>query len=99
MSIISQFFRFRGNFCSLSEQEKAKWSFPVNRWASRKEPVNGQLLNHSEVDPASLIDCWYLYFQNYNYQPDWLKKAMTNKTQPTGLSSGQEWLKRKTTSN
>lgn len=85
------------NFKNLSDEDKEKFFFIINRKFARKFPRHSQFFNTKGIDKASAIDIWYSFFikeRTINI-PDWYWfKQVSNKKIKSSLKTEEmEYIK------
>jgi hypothetical protein len=65
--IMKMIFTDRKSFQNLSDEDKSKWGFIVNRMLSKKYPEYAQKLNIRQGDFTMILNLWWLYI---GYRPD-----------------------------
>ena len=61
--IINCLFKDRNKYKSLSNKDKEKWGFIVNRMLSKKFPEFAQKLNVRSGDFSLVLDLWWVYIR------------------------------------
>jgi len=65
--ILNLIFINRKDFKTLTDDEKTKWGFIVNRMLSKKYPEYAQKLNVRQGDWGMVLNLWWVYI---GYRPD-----------------------------
>jgi len=69
--LIDVFNALRGkNWNKISEDDKVKNFFIINRYMSKKYPEKAQLLNSKLIDKATALDLWHHFMKTEPY-PNW----------------------------
>jgi len=82
----------KSNFKNLSDEDKEKFFFIVNRKFARKYPKHAEFFNVKGIDKASAIDIWYSFFikERTTNIPDWYWfKQAPSKKQKSSLKSDE----------
>ena len=53
------------------DEDKEKNFFIINRYMSKKYPVQAQLLNQKSINKISAINLWYFFILNDRYYTKW----------------------------
>jgi hypothetical protein len=69
--LINLMFTNRKKYLSLSDNEKGKNFFMVNRLFSIKYPKQAQMFNHLRTPSAKVVDCWSWVAMQNNRVPTW----------------------------
>lgn len=71
----------RGDYKTLTLEDKEKWGFIVNRYLSKKYPDYAQLLNVRGGDFSMVLDLWWVYLKYHTdkYYYTWIWKTGTIK--------------------
>lgn len=64
--IIKSLFNERSNFQYLTENDKTKWGFIINRMLSKKFPDYAQKLNVRSGDFGMVLNLWWIYIGTHN---------------------------------
>lgn len=70
LAIVNAMFKNRNNWNFVSNKQKEKWFFIINRNFSKKYPQKAQLLNLKTIDKATAMDLWFHFMKTQPY-PDW----------------------------
>lgn len=71
--VVDYIFKEKHNYKNLSDEDKEKFFFIINRKFARKYPKHAQFFNQKGFDRASALDIWYNFFikeRTLNI-PDW----------------------------
>ena len=79
LSIFNCIFKNRENWKHVTDTQKEKYFFIMNRLFSKKFPEKSQLLNNKLIDSVSAMDTWYLFFLDKPY-PKWFWSKSSSKT-------------------
>jgi len=84
-------FKQKDKYKDLSDEDKEKFFFIMNRKLARKYPKHAQFFNNKVVDKSSALDIWYYFFikQRTLDIPQWYWFKMTNKKEK-GLLKKEE---------
>jgi hypothetical protein len=63
-------FQERNKWKYVSDKQKEKWFFIINRNMVKKYPQKAQLLNLKTIDKATAMDLWFHFMKTQPY-PDW----------------------------
>ena len=63
-------FQERNKWKYVSDKQKEKWFFIINRNMAKKYPQKAQLLNLKTIDKATAMDLWFHFMKTQTY-PDW----------------------------
>jgi len=66
------FFNEPQNYKKLTQYQKSRHAFMINRFFSIKYPVQAAIFNKVGMDAAGIIDCWYMVAQQYRKTPGWI---------------------------
>jgi hypothetical protein len=79
LAISNVIFRNRENWKFVTDQQKIKWFFIINRNLSKIYPDKAQLLNSKNIDKVMAMDTWFYFMLNKPYPKDfWSKSEKTN---------------------
>jgi hypothetical protein len=70
LAISNVIFRNRENWKFVTDEQKLKWFFIINRNLSKKFPEKAQLLNLKSIDKITAMNLWYQFMLNKPY-PNW----------------------------
>jgi hypothetical protein len=70
LAISNVIFRNRENWKFVTDEQKLKWFFIINRNLSKKFPEKAQLLNLKSIDKITAMNLWYQFMLNRPY-PNW----------------------------
>jgi hypothetical protein len=70
LAISNVIFRNRENWKFVTDEQKLKWFFIINRNLSKKFPEKAQLLNLKSIDKITAMNLWYQFMLNQPY-PNW----------------------------
>lgn len=71
--VVDYIFKDKQSYNNLSDEDKEKFFFIINRKFARKYPKHAQFFNQKGFDKASALDIWYNFFikeRTLNI-PDW----------------------------
>lgn len=83
LALTNAMFRTKAHWQWVSDEQKIKWFFIINRMFSKKFPREAQLLNLKSIDKISAMNLWYRFMLAQPY-PSWLW-TKTEKTQKSDL--------------
>ena len=71
--VVDYILKDKSNYNNLSDEDKEKFFFIVNRKFARKYPKHAQFFNVKGIDKPSALDIWYQYFikERTTNIPDW----------------------------
>jgi hypothetical protein len=71
--VIDFIFKNKEDYKKLSDEDKERTFFMVNRKLARRFPEHAKLLNTKDTDKSTALDIWYSYFIKIraNGIPDW----------------------------
>jgi hypothetical protein len=81
-TIINTIFYNKKNWKNISNKDKEDLFFIVNRYMGKKYPKLAQTLNVKNIDKATAMDIWFIFFKNEYKVPDWFWKGKTKRTEP-----------------
>jgi hypothetical protein len=69
--LVKYLFTEREKYKYISQEDKDKWGFIINRMLSKKYPDYAQKLNVRQGDWGIVLDLWWLYlgYKSKNYHP------------------------------
>jgi hypothetical protein len=70
LAITNAMFKTKSDWQYVSDEQKEKWFFIINRNFSKKYPDKAQLLNLKTIDKVSSLDLWYYFMLDKPY-PSW----------------------------
>lgn len=70
IEVTNTLFRNKKNWINITDDDKEKYFFIINRLLSKKYPNEAQLLNHKNIDKISALDTWYYFMLDKPY-PNW----------------------------
>jgi len=82
LAISKCMFQERNNWKFVTDEQKEKWFFIINRNMSKKYPHLTQLLNDKNCDKVASMDLWYYFMEGKPY-PKWF----WSKSEKTKLDS------------
>ena len=71
LALTNAMFRTKAHWQWVSDEQKIKWFFIINRMFSKKFPREAQLLNLKSIDKISAMNLWYRFMLAQPY-PSWL---------------------------
>ncbi len=72
----------RSKWVEITNDEKDKNFFIVNRYMSKLFPDKSQLLNNKSINKVTAMDTWYLFMLNKPYPKCFWSKSSSSKTKP-----------------
>lgn len=71
--IVDFIFKNKDNYEKLSDDDKEKFFFIINRKFTRGFPLHSQFFNKKYIDKSSALDMWYYFFIKKRVQgvPSW----------------------------
>jgi len=80
-------FKQKDQYKNLSDEDKEKFFFIMNRKFARKYPKHAQFFNNKVMDKSSALDIWYHFFikQRTLDIPSWYWFKLTKKKEPEML--------------
>ena len=94
--IVDFIFKSKNEYAKLSDEDKEKNFFIVNRKFARSYPTHAQFFNKKGMDKASAMDIWYQFFikMRTNGVPSWYwGPKKTPKEKPLISKDEKEFLK------
>jgi hypothetical protein len=79
LEITNAIFKYRLKWSDISDEDKEKNSFIVNRFLSKMYPEKAMLLNLKSQDPVSAMNMWYYFMGDQHYPKDFWSKSPTVK--------------------
>jgi len=79
--IVNSLFSKRDNWKNISNDDKEKNFFIINRFLSKSWPTQSQELNNKEVDKSLALDIWYMFLKNKSYPKNFWHKGKIGKNQ------------------
>ncbi len=73
--ITDAIFKYRSNWVKISDEDKVKNAFIVNRFLSKTYPKKAMSLNLKSQDPVSSINIWYHFMGGERYPSDFWSKS------------------------
>lgn len=70
IEVTNTLFRNKKNWINITDEDKEKYFFIINRLLSKKYPKEAQLLNHKNINKISALDTWYYFMLDKPY-PNW----------------------------
>lgn len=69
--IVNCIFLNKEKYLDISDIDKEKNFFIINRKFSRKYPKISNFFNNNYIDKPSALDKWFIFFKNENKIPYW----------------------------
>jgi len=91
--IVDRIFNKKDRYYEISNVDKEKNFFIINRKFSRKYPKIAQFFNNNNIDKSIAIDKWYDFFKNEYRIPQWYWGNKKKRTPITKLI-GYELMER-----
>lgn len=60
--VVDFIFIYKDNYKKLSDEDKKKFFFIINRKFARQFPYHAQFFNKKSMDESSALDLWYYFF-------------------------------------
>lgn len=86
LALTNAMLRTKAHWHWVSDEQKIKWFFIINRMFSKKFPQQAQLLNLKSIDKVSAMNLWWGFMYDKPY-PSWLW-TKTEKIQKSDLAQG-----------
>ena len=84
--IVDFIFKNQSDYKKLSNEDKEKFFFIINRKLARKYPKHAQFFNNKNIDKSNALDLWYYFFLKKGAKgiPSWYwgNKKKTKKEKP-----------------
>ena len=91
--IVDFIFKNKEDYKKLSDEDKDKFFFIINRKFARAYPQHSQFFNKKDINKASAMDLWYYYFIKKRVQgiPSWYwtKKSQVKKESTIKYSANE----------
>lgn len=78
--IVNSLFNKRDNWKSISNEDKEKNFFIINRFLSKNWPKHSQELNKKEMDKSVALDLWFIFLKNKPYPKNFWHKGKLAKS-------------------
>jgi hypothetical protein len=79
IDVVNAIFKNRNNWVNITDNEKEKNFFIINRYFCKIYPDKSQLLNSKNIDKVMAMDTWFYFMLNKPYPKDfWSKSEKTN---------------------
>ena len=72
-------FKYRGNWEKITNEDKEKNFFIVNRFLSKTYPIHAMLMNSKSQDPVSGLNIWYYFMADKHFPKDFWSKSKKEK--------------------
>jgi hypothetical protein len=69
---IKIFFTKQDIYKKISNHNKKRHHFMINRFFAIQYPTNAQLFNRNGINPAGVIDSWFLVANRFKSVPGWI---------------------------
>jgi hypothetical protein len=81
-------------FKHLSDSQKSKYSFIINRYLSKEYPELSELLNDKNSEGCGVYDIWWNYFSDKNIPRNFWSKSdkLDNKSESKISKPQRDWL-------
>lgn len=85
-------FKQKERYKDLSDEDKEKFFFIMNRKFARRYPKHAQFFNNKTMDKSSALDVWYHFFikQRTMDIPSWYWFKLSNKKEKSILKKDEE---------
>lgn len=70
LAITNTIFRNRENWIFVTDEQKEKYFFIINRYFSKRYPYDSQLLNDKSIDKITGMNLWFHFMEGKPY-PSW----------------------------
>ena len=79
--IVDMVFKKKNEYKKLSDEDKEKNFFIINRKFARGFPTHAQFFNNKSIDKSNALDVWYQFFikKRTTDIPSWYRFKQTNK--------------------
>jgi hypothetical protein len=71
IDVVNAIFTRKSEWSKITDDDKEKNFFIINRYMSKKYPVQAQLLNQKSINKISAINLWYFFILNDRYYTKW----------------------------
>ena len=71
IDVVNAIFTRKSEWSKITDEDKEKNFFIINRYMSKKYPVQAQLLNQKSINKISAINLWYFFILNDRYYTKW----------------------------
>lgn len=75
IDVFNALIKNRDKWVSITDEEKSKNFFIINRNLSKIYPDKAQLLNQKNIDKVMAMDTWYYFMMNEPYPKDFWSKS------------------------
>lgn len=75
IDVVNAIFKKRENWNDITDEDKQKNFFIINRYFSKIYPDKSQLLNSKNIDKVMAMDTWYYFMANEPYPKDFWSKS------------------------
>lgn len=75
IDVVNAIFKKRENWNDITDEDKQKNFFIINRYFSKIYPDKSQLLNSKNIDKIMAMDTWYYFMDNEPYPKDFWSKS------------------------
>jgi len=75
LEVSNAMFKNRGDWHTITDEEKEKNAFIMNRFLSKMFPYHSALLNLKGQDPVSMLNIWYYFMADKSYPEDFWSKS------------------------
>jgi hypothetical protein len=75
IDVVNAIFKKRENWNDITDEDKQKNFFIINRYFSKIYPDKSQLLNSKNIDKIMAMDTWYYFMANEPYPKDFWSKS------------------------
>jgi hypothetical protein len=84
--IIDCIFFNKEKYWEITDEDKEKNFFIINKKFSRKYPEMSQLFNDKNIDKSIALDNWFFFFKDINYIPKWYWNSKKKKISVSKIS-------------
>lgn len=75
IDVVNAIFKKRENWNDITDEDKQKNFFIINRYFSKIYPDKSQLLNSKNIDKIMAMDTWYYFMANEPYPKEFWSKS------------------------
>jgi len=87
--IVNSIFINRSRYSKISDEDKEKNFFIINRKFSRNYPKVAQFFNNKSINKCDAVDRWFMLFENERRIPQWYWGNRNKKQKSNNLSNNQ----------
>jgi hypothetical protein len=75
IDVVNAIFKNRNNWVNITDSEKEKNFFIINRYFCKIYPDKSQLLNSKNIDKVMAMDTWYYFMKTQPYPENFWSKS------------------------